>query len=63
VVQSGKPFTPDMDKTLAEHGLGTRSVIRFRTPGLNGIWQRTKADDLIEIGQPFGRALEHRFDR
>ena len=34
---SGKPFTPDMDKTLAEHGLGHKSVIRFRTPGLTGL--------------------------
>ncbi|MBS0468546.1 MAG: phenol hydroxylase subunit P4 [Proteobacteria bacterium] len=34
---SGKPFTPDMDKTLAEHGIGHKSVIRFRTPGLTGL--------------------------
>ena len=26
-----------MDKTLAEHGLGHKSVIRFRTPGLTGL--------------------------
>ena len=34
---SGKPFKPDLDKTMAENGVGHKSVIRFRTPGLNGI--------------------------
>lgn len=34
---SGTPFKPDMDKTLAEHGIGHKSVIRFRTPGLTGL--------------------------
>jgi len=34
---SGKPFTPDTAKSLAENGLGHKSVIRFRTPGLTGI--------------------------
>ena len=34
---SGRPFVPDMDKTLAENGLGHKSAIRFRTPGLTGI--------------------------
>ena len=34
---SGRPFTPDMDKTLAENGLGHKSVIRLRTPGLTGL--------------------------
>ncbi len=34
---SGQPFTPDMDKTLAEHGIGHKSAIRFRTPGLTGL--------------------------
>lgn len=34
---SGKPFAPDMDRTVAENGLGHKSVLRFRTPGLNGI--------------------------
>ena len=35
--KSGQPFRPDMGKTLAENGLGHKDVIRFRTPGLNGI--------------------------
>ncbi len=30
-------FTPKMDKTLAEHGFGHKSVLRFRTPGLEGL--------------------------
>lgn len=34
---SGQPFQPDMDKTLAEHGIGHKSAIRFRTPGLTGL--------------------------
>ncbi|GAB1385035.1 phenol hydroxylase subunit P4 [Melaminivora sp.] len=34
---SGRPLTPDLDKTMAEHGLGHKSVLRFRTPGLNGL--------------------------
>lgn len=32
-----KPFTPDMDAGLADQGIGHKSLIRFRTPGLNGI--------------------------
>ncbi|MCH8531018.1 MAG: phenol hydroxylase subunit P4 [Saccharospirillum sp.] len=32
-----KPFTPDMEKGLAEQGIGHKSLIRFTTPGLNGI--------------------------
>jgi len=35
--KSGKPFTPDPNKTLAENGLCHKDVIRFRTPGLTGI--------------------------
>lgn len=34
---SGQPFTPDMDKTLSEHGIGHKSALRFRTPGLTGL--------------------------
>jgi phenol hydroxylase P4 protein len=34
---SGKPFAPDPAKSLADNGLGHKSVIRFRTPGLKGI--------------------------
>lgn len=33
----GKPFTPDNGKSLAENGIGHKTLIRFRTPGLNGI--------------------------
>lgn len=36
-LRDGQPFTPDMDKTLAENGLGHKSVVRFRTPGLTGL--------------------------
>ncbi|KAB7627385.1 phenol hydroxylase subunit P4 [Alkalilimnicola sp. S0819] len=32
-----QPFTPDMDKGLAEQGIEHKSVIRMRTPGLEGI--------------------------
>ena len=35
--RSGESFTPDLDKTLRENGLGHKAVIRFRTPGLAGI--------------------------
>lgn len=34
---AGEPFTPDMGKSLAENGIGHKTAIRFRTPGLNGI--------------------------
>jgi phenol hydroxylase P4 protein len=36
-LKSGKPFSPDPSKSLAENGLKHKDVIRFRTPGLNGI--------------------------
>lgn len=36
-LKSGQPFTPDMNKTLAELGLKHKDVLRFQTPGLNGI--------------------------
>lgn len=32
----GKAFTPDMAKSLQENGVRHKSLIRFRTPGLNG---------------------------
>jgi phenol hydroxylase P4 protein len=32
-------FMPDMDKSLADNGLGHKSLIRFRTPGLEGLYQ------------------------
>jgi len=34
---SGRPFTPDMEKTVAQNGIGHKSVLRFRTPGLTGL--------------------------
>jgi phenol hydroxylase P4 protein len=35
--KSGKRWQPDASKTLAENGLAHKDVIRFRTPGLNGL--------------------------
>ena len=35
--RSSTLFTPDMDKTLAEQGFGHKSVLRWRTPGLEGL--------------------------
>jgi len=35
--KSGQPWKPDMNKSLAENGLGHKDVIRFRTPGLTGL--------------------------
>lgn len=35
--KSGAMFTPRRDGTLAEHGFGHKSVLRFRTPGLEGV--------------------------
>jgi phenol hydroxylase P4 protein len=32
-----KPFTPALDKSLAENGLDHKSLVTFRTPGLTGI--------------------------
>ncbi|CAM2152486.1 Phenol 2-monooxygenase, oxygenase component DmpO [Pararobbsia alpina] len=34
---SGQRFTPDFTRSLADNGIGHKSVIRFRTPGLTGI--------------------------
>jgi phenol hydroxylase P4 protein len=33
----GAPFTPDMDKSLSENGIGHKSLLRLGTPGLHGI--------------------------
>lgn len=33
----GEDFVPDMEKSLAENGVVHKSLIRFKTPGLNGI--------------------------
>lgn len=32
----GKPFTPDMGLSLKDNGIGHKSLLRLRTPGLNG---------------------------
>ena len=38
VWQNGNtPFTPDRSKSLKENGIGHKDLIRFRTPGLDGI--------------------------
>jgi phenol hydroxylase P4 protein len=34
---NGESFTPDRDATLAEQGIDHKSIIRFNTPGLDGI--------------------------
>lgn len=34
---NGEPFTPDPKATLAEQGIDHKSILRFATPGLNGI--------------------------
>ncbi len=34
---NGEDFTPDMDANLKENGLGHKSLVRFWTPGLDGI--------------------------
>lgn len=35
--KSATMFTPNMSGSLAEHGFTHKSVLRFRTPGLEGI--------------------------
>lgn len=36
--RSGKtPIAPDRNKTLAENGIGHKDLLRFSTPGLEGI--------------------------
>lgn len=37
---NGAPFTPRPDQTLAEQGFDHKSLLRFKTPGLNG-WRGT----------------------
>lgn len=34
---SEEVFTPDPSKSLAENGIGHKDLIRFTTPGLNGL--------------------------
>jgi phenol hydroxylase P4 protein len=36
-LRGGEPFVPAMDQSLADNGLGHKSLIRFRTPGLDGL--------------------------
>ena len=36
-LKSGQPWQADFNKTLAELGLKHKDVLRFQTPGLNGI--------------------------
>jgi phenol hydroxylase P4 protein len=33
----GESFIPRMDASLSDNGIGHKSVVRFKTPGLNGI--------------------------
>ncbi len=33
----GEPFQPDFEASLEDNGIGHKSLIRFVTPGLNGI--------------------------
>lgn len=35
--RSSQPFTPELDKSLADNGLGHKAAIWFSTPGLNGV--------------------------
>ena len=35
--RSAALFTPDMDKPIGEQGFRHKSVLRFRTPGLEGL--------------------------
>lgn len=36
-LRSNEAFTPDMQASLAENGLGHKSLLRLQTPGLTGI--------------------------
>lgn len=36
-LKSGRPWTPDFDRTLAENGIGHKDQIRFRTPGSSSL--------------------------
>jgi phenol hydroxylase P4 protein len=33
----GAPFTPNLDKSLGQNGIGHKCLLRLATPGLNGI--------------------------
>ena len=36
-LNSNQPFVPDLDKSLADNGLGHKALLRMRTPDLHGI--------------------------
>jgi len=36
-VLDGKPLQPDADASLADNGIGHRSVLRFTVPGADGV--------------------------
>jgi len=36
-LRDDEPFTPDMSASIKDNGIVHKGVIRFRTPGLNGI--------------------------
>lgn len=36
-LKSSQPWTPQMDKSVGENGLQHKDVLRFKTPGLNGV--------------------------
>ncbi|QHS11086.1 phenol hydroxylase subunit P4 [Sinimarinibacterium sp. NLF-5-8] len=35
--RSGEVFTPDPARSVTDNGLGHKAILRFRTPGLNGV--------------------------
>ncbi len=35
-VLDGEPLSPNMGESLIENGVGHKSLLRFKTPGLNG---------------------------
>lgn len=37
-ILAGKVFTPAMDKSIKDNGIEHKQVIRFRTPGLDGLF-------------------------
>ena len=36
--KGGKPWQPDYEKSMADNGVGHKEVVRFRTPGLDGLF-------------------------
>ena len=37
-LRAGQPFEPALDRSLADNGLAHKSVLRFRTPELTGLY-------------------------